>query len=101
MDNFIKIKEFRDGHAYYVERESGRITVADMGRFGRFDQDLGPTNTDDGVLYLDFTREVKGGVDRHRNKKFWVPLTPDRVNESTHMVVSEIERLWIEQTFNW
>ena len=99
MEDFINIKDFDDGHAYYIERSSGRIAVADMGRFGMFNVDYGPKNTEDGVLYLDFTREVKTYHD-WEGDLFHVPLTPD-MGETLNMVVSKAEREWIAETFQW
>lgn len=99
LEEYINIKDFKDGHAYYVERKTGRIAVADMGRYGMFNEDLGPVNTEDGVLYLDFTRDVKVYHDWDGDL-YHVPLTPD-MGETYNMVVSQAERKWIGDTFNW
>jgi hypothetical protein len=99
MEDFINIKDFNDGHAYYVERSTGRIAVADMGRFGMFNKDYGPRNTEDGVMYLDFTRNVE---ERHGrvNTKYLIPLIP-AMGATFTTIVSEAERQWIKETFNW
>lgn len=49
MNRFILIKSFGSGHRYFIDRTNGRIAVADES--GRT-----PDQTDDGVLYADFTR---------------------------------------------
>lgn len=100
MEDYINIKDFKDGHAYYIERSSGRIAVADMGRFGLFGVDYGPKNTDDGVLYLDFTKSVEEFPIADGETKYYVPLTPD-MGATCNMVVSKAERDWILETFRW
>jgi hypothetical protein len=99
MEDFINIKDFNDGHAYYVERSTGRIAVADMGRFGALNKDYGPRNTEDGVMYLDFSRNIK----EQRDWVGWtylVPLTPS-MGATFNTIVSEAERQWIKETFKW
>ena len=98
MNEFINIKDFKDGHAYYVHRATGKIAVADMGRFDSFGNDLGPRNTEDGLVYLNFEREPNPFA--NQRGAFRVPLI-ESMGVTTATIVSSAEREWLKETFNW
>lgn len=91
---FRLIRAFKDGHRFYTDAETGRIAVADQGALdNRHRIDLGPEATDDGVLWLDFSREVI----RH-SMGFSIPLeAPDGRRSSTPADLQEVN--YVVDTF--
>jgi hypothetical protein len=73
----------RDAHKYFRELSTGKIGIADL-------SGLYPEETDDGVLYVDFTREMTGPG----RYGYSLPLTRAS-GELCSTLVSPEERMWL------
>ena len=99
-ERFKFIKAFRNGHRFYTDGETGRIGVADqscersVGRFGT------PEDTDDGILWLDFSR-VPEYQHTGWGEHFSFPIIKAEANglNSYSTPCSESEYDWLNQTF--
>ena len=74
---FILIATVKGGHRFFLDTKHDAIAIADesgdtSSRIGR------PNETDDGVLYLDFSRPILGPIlvreDRERGIQYTLPL---------------------------
>jgi hypothetical protein len=80
-----KIAAFRDGHKYFEDKLTGRVSIADQ-------SGSTPEDTDDGVLWLDLEKGIVAPSDEC---KFW-QISLKHVNgKSASTVVSVNEALWL------
>lgn len=94
---FNLIKAFKDGHRFYTDSLYGKIVIADQSAYDyRTGVDLGPDKTDDGVVFLDFSRNitvVPSGA-------YLVPVRLANLDEC-QTIASKEEAEWLRQTFRF
>lgn len=119
MANFISSAEWKFmkkipyGHSFWMHTDTGRIAMADDSALDRFNQHRGPEYTDDGVMYLDFSRHLEVSRPYWADFKliFSIPIVrptegnKDYLNSAgfnaTWASGGSEEGGWLMETFNW
>lgn len=79
----------RDTHKYFRENASDRIAIADLS--GTY-----PDQTDDGVLYLDFSRNMTIKDDSTGGVRLWLPVI-DAKGRKSSTPMSGAEYHWVRR----
>lgn len=90
-DKYIKLAEFTDGHRYWIHRESGRVAVSDQSGYL-------PHQTDDGLMFVDFTRTPSFDSSAKSGVRIFVPvIMPD--GEKSNTYAAGAEAMFIQGVF--
>jgi hypothetical protein len=83
-----------DGHRLFQElEEPKRYAIAD-------DSGREPQDCDDGILWLDFDRDLEIGSDNGR-EIFTIPVIVDRQDENSRTISNAATLLWLAVNVSW